>query len=78
MTIEEKVNNIFKNILNIEDLQPETTIKELNIDSLDVVDIIMECEKQFKLTIPDSHSSQIKTIGDIYEYLHKHVKIKKQ
>lgn len=77
MTIEEKVQGILKKILNIDNVTPETTIKELNIDSLDVVDIIMECEKQFKLTIPDSHSNQIKTIGDIYEYLHKHVKIKK-
>ena len=42
---------------------------DLGADSLDTVELIMEFEKQFGITIPDEASEQIKTVGGAIEYI---------
>jgi acyl carrier protein len=41
----------------------------LGADSLDTVELIMEFEKEFDLTIPDEEAEQIATVGDAVDYL---------
>lgn len=41
----------------------ETTFKELGLDSLDVVDLVMKIEEEFGVSIP--MSGEIQTIGDV-------------
>ena len=45
--------------------------KDLGADSLDTVELIMEFEKEFKLSIPDEQAEQIQTVGDAVAYLEK-------
>ena len=42
---------------------------DLGADSLDTVELIMEFEKKFGITIPDEVSETIHTVGDAVEYI---------
>ncbi|MEM9996564.1 MAG: acyl carrier protein [Bacteroidota bacterium] len=42
---------------------------DLGADSLDTVELIMEFEKEFDLTIPDEDAEQIATVGDAIDYV---------
>ena len=48
----------------------DTKIKEdLNADSLDVVELMMDLEENFGITISDEEATQMSTIGDIVKYI---------
>lgn len=46
--------------------------KDLGADSLDTVELIMEFEKEFGITIPDEDAEKISTVGDAIEYIESH------
>ncbi|MDY3619188.1 acyl carrier protein [Agathobaculum sp.] len=51
----------------------DTKIKEdLNADSLDVVELMMDLEENFGITISDEEATQMSTIGDIVKYIEAH------
>ncbi|MDT3738323.1 MAG: acyl carrier protein [Candidatus Kapabacteria bacterium] len=43
--------------------------KDLGADSLDTVELIMEFEKEFNITIEDSDAEKIQTVGQVISYL---------
>ncbi|MCU0306165.1 MAG: acyl carrier protein [Thermoleophilia bacterium] len=43
--------------------------EDLNADSLDLVELIMEMEDRFKLKIPDEDAEKITTVGDAVDYV---------
>ena len=48
----------------------DTKIKEdLEADSLDIVELMMDLEEEFGVTIPDEEATQMVTIGDVVKYL---------
>ena len=52
------------------DVEPGASFtNDLGADSLDTVELIMEFEKDFDLTIPDEEAEQIATVGDAIDYL---------
>lgn len=44
-------------------------IKDLNADSLDVVELIMALEEKFGIEIPDEQAEKIKTVGDALRFI---------
>ena len=44
---------------------------DLNADSLDTVELIMEFEKEFGISIPDEDTQKISTVGDVVAYIEK-------
>ena len=53
-----------------EDIRPDANfIDDLGADSLDMVELIMEFEKEFTIFIPDDDTEQIVTVGDAIAYL---------
>lgn len=44
-------------------------VKDLNADSLDVAELIMAVEEEFKISIPDDKLENIKTVGDMVSYI---------
>jgi acyl carrier protein len=49
-----------------DEVTPEATLKnDLGADSLDVVEIVMECEKRLNIAISDSQMDEIKTVADL-------------
>jgi len=51
--------------LKVEDIKAESKLVDLNIDELDSVEIIMECENIFNVSLPDEEAENIKTVGDL-------------
>jgi len=47
---------------------------DLGADSLDTVELIMEFEKEFNLSIPDDEAEKIGTVGDAIKYIETHNK----
>jgi acyl carrier protein len=47
---------------------------DLGADSLDTVELIMEFEKEFGITIPDGDTEKIGTVGDAISYIEQHAK----
>ena len=57
------------------ELTPEATFtNDLGADSLDTVELIMELEKEFDITIPDDQAEKIATVGDAIAYVEEHAK----
>jgi len=51
-------------------LAPETSfINDLGADSLDTVELVMEFESAFDITIPDEDAEKIQTVGDAVTYI---------
>ena len=45
---------------------------DLGADSLDTVELIMEFEKEFNLSIPDEEAEKIETVGNAVKYIEDH------
>jgi len=55
----------------------ETSFRDdLGADSLDVVELVMELERQFELQIPDEEAEKIKTVGQAIDYVEARLKQK--
>ncbi|MDO5770975.1 MAG: acyl carrier protein [Bacteroidales bacterium] len=70
--IEERVTAIIVDKLgvNASEVKPEATFaQDLGADSLDTVELIMEFEKEFGITIPDDKAEGITTVGDAISYI---------
>ncbi|ALO30299.1 acyl carrier protein [Porphyromonas gingivalis A7A1-28] len=47
---------------------------DLGADSLDTVELMMNFEKEFNMSIPDDQAQEIKTVGDAIDYIEKNLK----
>ncbi|MBA7529856.1 Acyl carrier protein [subsurface metagenome] len=46
-------------------------LDDLGLDSLDIIELIMEFEEEFNIEIPDKEAEKMKTVGDVIKYLDK-------
>ncbi|MBL0309138.1 MAG: acyl carrier protein [Bacteroidetes bacterium] len=75
--IEERVKKIIVDKLGVEESQvtnEASFTNDLGADSLDTVELIMEFEKEFNISIPDEQAETIGTVGHAVDYLKKTVK----
>lgn len=75
--IESKVKAIIVDKLGVEEseVKPEANfINDLGADSLDTVELIMEFEKEFGISIPDDQAEKIQTVGDAISYIEANAK----
>ena len=75
--VAEKVKAIIVDKLGVEasEVTPEASFtNDLGADSLDTVELIMEFEKEFNITIPDDKSESIATVGDAIKYIEENAK----
>lgn len=72
--LEQKVKAIIVEKLGVEEsaVTPEASFAtDLSADSLDTVELLMEFEKEFDVTIPEEETENIKTVGDAIAYIEK-------
>ena len=71
-TVAERVKKIIVDKLGVDEVEvvnEANFIKDLGADSLDTVELIMEFEKEFDVSIPDEQAEKIQTVGQAIEYL---------
>lgn len=71
----ERVKKIVVDRLGVDeaDVKPEASFKEdLDADSLDIVELVMELEDEFNLEISDEDAEKIQTVGDVITYIENH------
>lgn len=70
--IAERVKKVIKESLAKDSVTESSNfIDDLGADSLDVVEIVMDLEEEFGITIEDSDAEHIRTVGDAIEFLEK-------
>ena len=72
--IEEKVISIISEQMGADasEITRETSfINDLNADSLDTVELVMEFEDEFDMSIPDEEAEKIQTVGAAIDYISK-------
>ena len=70
--IAEKVKKIIVDKLGVDEAEVTTEASftnDLGADSLDTVELIMEFEKEFDVSIPDDQAENIATVGQAVDYL---------
>lgn len=72
-----KVKAIIVDKLGVEESEVTNTASftnDLGADSLDTVELIMEFEKEFGISIPDDQAEKIATVGDAVSYIEQNAK----
>src|SRR5437868_15380136 len=72
-----RVKKIIVDKLGVDEAEvtPEASFtKDLGADSLDTVELIMEFEKEFNISIPDEQAETITTVGQAVSYLEENAK----
>lgn len=73
--MEERLRKIIVDQLGVDEAQvvPSASFtKDLNADSLDLVELIMSIEEEFGVEIPDEEAEKIQTVADALKYLEEH------
>ena len=75
--VAERVKAIIVDKLNVEETEvtnEASFTNDLGADSLDTVELIMEFEKEFGISIPDDQAEKITTVGDAIAYIEANAK----
>ena len=79
MPTEDKIKTIIIDQLGVksEAVTPDASfVDNLGADSLDIVELVMALEEEFKVNIPDEDSGKIKTVGELIKYIEDKVHTK--
>ena len=74
--IKEKVISIVAEQMGVDkgEIKLETSfVNDLNADSLDTVELVMEFEDEFETSIPDDEAEKIQTVGQAIDFIKKHI-----
>ena len=75
MTEEQALHFLREELEREKGIPPEKVVPEAHLtddleqDSLDLVELVMKLEDEFKITIPDDVAGQMKTVGDVVRFL---------
>ncbi|CEA16825.1 MAG TPA: acyl carrier protein [Fermentimonas caenicola] len=75
--VAQRVKSIIVDKLGVEESEVTETASftnDLGADSLDTVELIMEFEKEFNISIPDDQAEKISSVGDAIAYVEQHAK----
>ena len=74
MEILNKVIDIIKDKMTLSDdiqITPDTSVEQLNLDSMDLVEIVMEIENEFDIAVPEGAEEKLHTVGDVVQLIEK-------
>lgn len=72
VSIEKRVIDIISEQTDVDktEITCETSFSnDLNFDSLDLIELVMEFEDEFEMTIPDVEAEKVETVGDVINYI---------
>jgi acyl carrier protein len=71
-----KIHEFIKDKLGVDESSITNTASfyyDLEVDSLDLCELMVDVEKEFNITIPDEQIDRLKTVGSLVNYVTKHV-----
>ena len=80
MAVADKVKSIIVEQLGVdeEEVTPDASfVDDLGADSLDTVELVMACEEEFGIEIPDEDGEKITRVREAVDYIEQHAKAKK-
>ena len=75
MSIEQKIKAIIIEQLGVDEdeVTPQASfLEDLGADSLDIVELVMAMEEEFKIEIPDEDVEGLKAVQDVINYIRQH------
>ena len=75
-TIEQRIRPLIAEQLGVEEskvTRSASFVDDLNADSLDLVEMIMSLEEEFKIEISDEEAEKIQTVGDAVDFIQEHL-----
>ena len=75
-TTQDKIRSIIASKLGLDEseITPEKNLSnDLGADSLDVVELSMELEREFNLKLEDADTEKIETVADLYKLIEEYV-----
>ncbi len=76
-TVSERLKKIIVDQLGVDESEviPNASfVEDLNADSLDLVELIMSLEEEFKLQISDEDAEKITTVQEAEDYIEEHLR----
>jgi acyl carrier protein len=76
-TIQERLKKIVVDQLGVDEgdvVSNASFVEDLNADSLDLVELIMSLEEEFKLQISDEDAEKITTVQEAEDYIEEHLR----
>ncbi|MDB2687616.1 acyl carrier protein [Mariniblastus sp.] len=73
-SVEEQVKNIVSEQLGVEKdkiTRESNFVNDLGADSLDTVELVMELEEEFDISIPEDAAEKIQTVGEAISHIEK-------
>ncbi len=73
-SVEEQVKNIVSEQLGVEKekiTRESNFVNDLGADSLDTVELVMELEEEFDISIPEDAAEKIQTVGEAINHIEK-------
>ncbi len=74
MDYKEKLDKIIAKISKNKDITPETSLKDLGLDSLDMVEVLMEVEEELDIQFEEDEMVNLKTVNDVYNAVERKIK----
>jgi len=74
-SVEEQMKDIVARIVRVDKglIRREGTFKDINADSLDIVQVLLNVEEAFDIEIPDEDAEQFQNFGDFVDYVERRV-----
>ena len=76
-TIQDKTRALISSALKISEgeiTKDKQFFNDLGADSLDFVELCVTLEREFNVKFSEEETAKVKTVGDLYELIEKHVK----
>ena len=76
-TIQDKTRALVSSKLKIDEreiTESKHFFNDLGADSLDFVELCLTLEREFNIKLSEEDTAKVKTVGDLYELIEKHVK----
>ncbi len=69
MSKKEELENLIKERLGVDEIDRDATIATAGLDSLDVVELLLDLEDRFGVTFTSEETKDLKTFGELFDLI---------